>query len=674
MPLLARLIGVGEPNDAFAGLGPEALRSRLHAGVADWLVALSQQSPVVLTIEDVHWIDTASAALSKELARVTHGWPIALVLTSRPEGKQTLEEIRTRVDAQWTAHFDLDPLDHDAIVIYLTALLEGEPPPELVRTVEERTGGNPLFVGELVRHLLDERALITFNDRWRMRPGWTSDDVPDTVERVLAARIDLLPAEQSTILQTASVVGRLVRLPILRALDIAQPDLDECLNGLVGSGFLDPAQDGDHPALVFHHALVQEVAYGRLLRRHRRDLHREVAEVAEALYGAGDDVIDLLARHSYLGARGAIAAGYLMRAGDRARRLYANEEAMLHFERAAELARGDATVATELGNVLLDVADLRNITGDYDTALSLYEEALHDVDDVRSWLGRADVLRKRGEFEAALAVIGRGFEVHGQTSDRVACLWHQKGWTLLLQGDTTAAARALEQGILVARSDDPIVGQLVVTLARACILEARATDALQYGLLARRLFQRQEDLRGLTTALRVIGDSYFTMELFDEAAEAFRGALQMAERTGTVEEVAGGLLNLGMAELRRGELEIAIECDLRAIVEFERIGHATGQANAYSNVAEKHLRAGRFEEAETYCGRALEHATTLGLSITVADVTFTLAEVRSEQGRVEDAIELADDAAAQFLQLGFDDDANAARTFGERVRAASATV
>jgi predicted ATPase/class 3 adenylate cyclase len=672
-PLLARLLGVGEPNDELSRLDPEALRRRLHAAVVDWLITLADDQPVVVTIEDVHWIDTASVSLSMELARVTQGWPVALVLTSRPEGVPTLEAVRGRVDSQWTAHFDLGPLDHDAIVVYLTALLEGEPPGDLVRVVEDRTGGNPLFVGELVHHLIDEGALSTVNGRWRMRPGWTSDNVPDTVERVLAARIDLLPSELSSVLQTASVVGRLVRLPILRALDPSTADLGDALDGLVRAGFLDPSQDGDDPALVFHHALVQEVAYGRLLRRHRRDLHRQVAEVAEALYGAGDDVIDLLARHSYLGERGAIATGYLMRAGDRARRLYANEEAMLHLERAAELARTESTDTEQLSTVLLDVADLRNVTGDFDTALGLYQEALGQRSDVRSWLGRADILRKRGDFESALEVLEQGFAAHGRSAPEVACLWHERGWTLLLQGRTAEAIEAIESGILVADSDDPIIGHLLVRLSRACNLEGRAKDALQYAFSARHSFERSQDLRGLTGALRALGDAYHKMERYDDAADAFRSALQMAERTGTVEELAGGFLNLGMAEFKRGDLLVAIECDRRAIVEFERLGHPSGQANAYSNLAEKLLRAGQLDEADTYCERALEAATTVGLSITVADVTFTAAELREQQGRPAAAAALAEDAARQFAEMGLDEDAVAATAFADRVRAASAS-
>src|SRR5207253_1269179 len=106
------------------------------------------------------------------------------------------------------------------------------------------------------------------------------------------------------------------------------------------NGFRAPAGGGR--VFVFHHALVQDVAYGRLLRRRQRELHAKVAEQAEALYGAGDEAIDLLARHLYLGGGGEKAVAYLARAAERAKRLYANQEAILHLTRLLELAPGDA--------------------------------------------------------------------------------------------------------------------------------------------------------------------------------------------------------------------------------------------------------------------------------------------------------------------------------------------
>ena len=652
LPYLARLIGAttrpGElPNE------PEELQRRLHEAVTDWLVALATERPTVLAIEDVHWIDSASAALTAHLARVSHGWPIALVLTARPEGQPVVRGIGAAVDEAWRAEFEIGPLDHDAVVVYVTSILDGEPPPELVRVVEERTGGNPLFVGELVRSLLEQEALVRRNDRWRMRPGWSPGDVPDTVERVLTSRIDLLPPEQSALLQTASVIGRLVRLPLLHAV-VDEPDVDDRLHALARAGLLDEARDGLEPAYLFHHALVQDVAYERLLRRNRRELHRRVAEAAETLYGTGDDVVDLLARHSFLGER-AEAVPYLARAGQRARSLYANDEAIVHLERALALVTGDDPRHDEL---IAALADLRNHAADYDTALELYRQ----LGSLHGRIGEADVLRKLGRYDDALAVCDAEVARHGGEAAS-AGLWHQRGMILGTLGRFPEAIDALRQGVIVAE-DDAVLEHLVIALMIACCRSGITDDALQYGLLAARMCARRGDTIPLTAALRGLGDVYDELGRYDDAADALRQGLRLAERTGAAEEVGGILLTLGVVEQARGDLVAAIACDRRAVAQFERIDHGTGRAVAYGNLACK-LRGGDASEAVEWARRALAVAEEIGHTGTLADASATLAEALLEVGDVAAALAAARAAQSRFSDMGNDEEAARCRSLAE---------
>jgi adenylate cyclase len=629
-PYLARLVGAhtapGElPTNA------EDLQRGLHEAITNWLVNETARRPTVVAVEDVHWIDDASRALTAHLARVTHGWPLALVLTARPEGVPVLDGIASNVEADWRAHFDIQPLDHDAIVVLLTALLEGEPPHELVQVTEDRSCGNPLFIGELVRALLEQGAVISNNGRWRMRPGWAASDVPDTIERVLTSRIDLLPPEQATVLQTASVIGRLVRLPILRAV-VDDDALDDHLDALVHVGLLDPSHDGTEPALLFHHALVQDVAYERLLRRHRRAIHCRVAETAEALYGTEDDVVELLARHSYLGERPE-AVAYLERAADRARKLFANSDAIVHLERAAEVASAAGDEARRR-SLLVALGDVRNLLGDYDAALHSYRDA-GPLLAARS--GEADVLRKMGDYDAVLDIVDRALAGAAADDPDTASLWYERGRTLMARSQYGDAIEALERGLLVARPDDAILGTLMVTLADAVDLDGRAVDALQFGLFARRTFERTGDLAGLAAALRVVGNAYVALERFDQAADVFRHGLALAERAGHVEEAGGLLLNLGWVEEQRGNTAAAAECDREAVARFERIDHAVGRAVGYGNLAHKLLRLGEPRQALEFADRALAIAQEIGHAGTLADA----GEARAEAVRLLDAGEAA---------------------------------
>jgi adenylate cyclase len=488
--------------------------------------------------------------------------------------------------------------------------------------------------------------------KWSMRPGWDARRVPPTIEGVLAARIDLLDRRSATVLQTASVIGRRVRLALLEAV-AGEEKLNATVMQLVGSGFLDRADEEGGATVTFHHALIQDVAYSRLLRRRSRDLHRRVAEEAEKLYGAGDDVVDLLARHLYLGDAGAKAIEYLVRAGERAKALFANDEAVLHLNRAAEVAIGDDQLAGRVPGIKLSLADLHELVGNYDEALALYSEVKEATSSVEAWQGIASTLRKRGEYERALDAVDEAFGTDSLRNADLTPLWLEQGWTLSVAGRFQQAIDVLQAGLAAAGDrQDPVVAQLLLQLARAVTVEGDFDSALEYSLAAQAIFEERKDLRGLSTALRIVGDAYTQAGRIDEAAAALRRGLKVAERVGSAEEIGGCLINLGLAEYQRGALADAIAHDRRAVEEFERIGHGSGRARGYSNLAYKLAQAGEFEEALAWCDKAIDLSRAIGHSMTIADVQDTVAFIRLKREDYAGAVAKAEEAASLFLDMG----------------------
>src|SRR5919106_4294674 len=440
VPYFARLLGVRvTTDDEVARLEPEAFRRGLHEGFTSWLSNLAAEGPLVLTLEDAHWADPSSLDLTRELGRLCEKRPLLLYLTARPEAETALEELVPEA-----RRIPLEPLDETGIGQLVQDALEGPAPTGLVRWVIERTTGNPFFVEELVRALREHGILERADGHWLLKPGWEVGQIPPNVEGLLASRIDLLPRPAAELLQTASVIGRVVPVPLLSAVRGGERDLAGMLETLVHRGFLDVLGQDEVPTVGFHHALVQDVAYSRLLRRQRRDLHRRVAEVAETLYGAGDDVLDLLARHLYLGDAGAKAIDYLVRAGERARRLYANEEAIVHFGRAAEVAERDPESSQRRTEILLSLADLRDLVGDYDEAVRLYADVREQSSDIRAWRGLTAAHRKRGEYVQALAVVEEAFRTEALAGVDFTPLWLEQGTTLSAAGHFDEAIDVLE--------------------------------------------------------------------------------------------------------------------------------------------------------------------------------------------------------------------------------------
>jgi tetratricopeptide (TPR) repeat protein len=650
LPFFARLLGLASDDISgqAASLEPEAFRRALHRAFAVWGEAATREQPVVIAIEDVHWADSSTVALTGELTSLCLRAPLLLYLIARPEGDAVLAEIA----AERTA-IRLEPLGESNVDALIESILGSSPPSELARFVVGRTAGNPFFVEELLRSLRETEALVRENGNWTMRAGWDARTLPETIEEVLSARIDLLPRAAAHALQTASVIGRRVPLPLLEGVARDVPDLAGAIDQLVDGTFLDRVDEDGEQALSFHHALVQDTAYSRILRRARRDLHRKVADVAEALYGAGDDSIDLLARHLYLGAAGGKALDYLVRAGERAKRLFANEEAILHLQRAAEIAGADTAMSDRLPEIRLSIADLHELVGAYDEAIELYSAVRDATSDIRAWSGITSTLRKQGRYREALKIVDEAFSREELKGKEITPLWLEQGYTLSAACRFDQAIEVLQAGIEAAPSRrSPGVGHLLSQLARAETVQGRFEDAVAHGLEARGIFEEHEDHRGLTTTMRILGDAYRRLDRLDEAADALISGLELAERIGNVEEIGGCLINLGNVNMQRNMLTEATASLRRAIEEFERVGHGSGRALGYATLAETLVHCGELDEALENCHKALEVARAIKHPLATADAVQTIALIRLRQGDFDEAVAKAEEAASLFLDVG----------------------
>ncbi|MGH2417085.1 MAG: ATP-binding protein [Candidatus Limnocylindria bacterium] len=298
--LLGFTVGIAVPGYDFGRLDPERLRVELVEAWRAFFSALAADRPVVVVVEDIHWADAALLDVLDELGARVEG-AVLFLCPARPD----LTDRRPAWGGgrrSFSGVF-LDPLEPDDTSRLVSLLLAIEDlPSDLHARIVERAGGNPFFVEEILRHLVDQGRITRVDDAWRAEPGLTAVTIPDTVQAVLAARVDLLGADEKRALQGAAVVGRIFwPSPIGRYLDIAPDRASELLRRLEERDLV-LARFGSTMAgereYIFKHALVRDVAYESIPKRDRAMAHLQVAHWIEDTVGERRlEVVELLAHH-----------------------------------------------------------------------------------------------------------------------------------------------------------------------------------------------------------------------------------------------------------------------------------------------------------------------------------------------------------------------------------------
>jgi class 3 adenylate cyclase len=297
---LAYTVGLDDPDVSFANASPREIRDELHEAWRSFFTALAVAEPIVVVIEDIHWADPVLLDLLDELADRVAG-PALFVCPSRPD--------LTATHPSWggggrnMSSVALDPLTaEEADRLVRSLLTVDDLPPEARERILQRAEGNPFFLEEIIRRLIDGGVLTHDGERWRASSGVDAIEIPDTVQGVLAARIDLLDPSDKRVLQAASVVGRVFWTgPISDLLDLAVPDVTDSLRRLEDRELV-LSRPGStlsgQREYSFKHVLTRDVAYESLPRRDRVDAHADVARWLERTSGErAAEFAELLAYH-----------------------------------------------------------------------------------------------------------------------------------------------------------------------------------------------------------------------------------------------------------------------------------------------------------------------------------------------------------------------------------------
>jgi class 3 adenylate cyclase/tetratricopeptide (TPR) repeat protein len=599
LPLVAATVDAVVPATAEAdAIAPEFRQRRAHEAVLD-LLESALDGPALLAIEDAHFIDDASLQLVRELCERAGDRPWLVCVTRRPDAAPAVR------DPKRATVLRIGPLDPKATAdLAAAAAGSGTALRDLeLAALVERAGGNPLFVLELVR----------------AGHAGSLEELPESIERLVAMRIDRIDPAARMVLRQAAVLGPTVDLALLDAVresEGAGPVGGDVLVEL--TDLLEPCSPG---SLRFRHATFRDVAYEGLPFARRQHLHRTVGHLLEdGVAGSPDPA--LLSVHFWHAGDAARTWRYSVAAGDAAWARHAVVEAIGAYGRALSLSRRLQRLDPfEIGLVSERLADAYERAARYDEALAAYRSArrrLGAESPASARLARktADVHQRSGRYDAALR-------------------WYQRG---LARCDHLARAGATR-------------AELLLGMAATEERRGRVAEALELAMQARALARRARDRRLEAQALSLL-QALSSYEPGGLGRTHGQRALRLLDKVGDVHLQGKVLNNLGVEAYFRGDWAGATESYAQAADRFDRAGDAVEGATARNNLGEIRADQGHWAEAAELFERARTCWQASGFRIGIGVSTSNLGRLAARRGDHDDADRLLGEALETFAAIG----------------------
>jgi class 3 adenylate cyclase/tetratricopeptide (TPR) repeat protein len=424
LPAFLALLNVTVEDEHWQSLDPPQRRQRTLDAVKRLLLRESQVQPLVLVFEDLHWIDSETQAVLDSLVESLPTARMLLLVNYRPEYQHSWGS------KTYYSQLRIDPLPPENVGQLLQALLGEDANLEMLKhLLIERTEGNPFFLEESIRALVETKVLQGDRGNYRLTRPIESTQVPATVQAVLAARIDRLPAEDKRLLQSAAVIGKDVPFALLQAIaDLSEEDLRRSLAHLQTGEFLYETSLFPEPEYTFKHALTYEVAYGSLLQERRRTHHARIVEAVEKLYADRlPEHVERLAHHALRGELREKAVDYLRQAGGKAAARSALPDARVWFEQALGVLGAlpeSQSMLEQAFEIRLELRPVLSLLGEVRRTLERLREAeaLAEKLDDDHRRGRVcaivtNVHSLLGELDEALVTGTRALEIAGRLGD-----------------------------------------------------------------------------------------------------------------------------------------------------------------------------------------------------------------------------------------------------------------
>ncbi|GIW71122.1 MAG: hypothetical protein KatS3mg102_0664 [Planctomycetota bacterium] len=675
-----------EPRAEPPGVDVERERARLFDAIATFLLAAAWRRPLLLVLHELHRADAGTLALLGHLARVAafaggHRLRFAASIRARlplplPGGEpgRRAGGALSALDADLLALIPLGPLEPAAVRDLVCAALGcTEVPGELVAVLHEQTGGNPYFLQETLKSML-ERGVIGREDGRLVLRGALAPLVPLSVAEVLRERLQQLGPGERQVLEILAAA----RLPLssrnLAELGaLAGRALRAALTALVHRGLVVAEERaGRERSYRCVHELLRQVVVRGIGPAERRALHRRLGEWLEQRARRGAEAVDpaLLAEHFREAGEPGRAFHYGALAGDQARRLYANERAIALYEEALRQGRRAGAAPRALLGVLEALGLVRERIGDHAGAAQLYREALaegeaagvlQNDDRARLLLRLGETQETAGAYDDALATFAAGVRALGLElpSPAAARLLGATASVYIKTGRFEEALKWVNAGLEMAGEEPSAERAGLLNVGGVALLcRGDVAAAAEWFEESLRLREQLGDREAIARTHNNLGAAYVEAGQLGRAVWSFERALELSRQTGDVRGAAESAAHLGSVRLSLGELERALELFERSLALAERIGDPDGVLAALQRLARFEIELGHLDAAHERIQRAeriverLRHAAAARTAVPEPYPTRECVLVALVQGRFQLTVGELERAERLLLEAG----------------------
>ncbi len=665
LPLLGDILGLPLPDNAATEiLSPQLRQEALFSLAVDLIQAWAKDQPLLILIEDAHWLDEASRKLAMAMSRIVPTTGLVMVLIHRSPADTAPEVLPDLNRLPGYLEINLGELPAASIGELVGNRLQGPVSPLLSSFIETYAQGNPLFAETMAEALRESQAIeprpvdgvwvlsetlltqlragnfLRFeHDQWQLVANvpLTALDLglPDTIQGLVLTRIDRLPELEKLTLKVASVIGRRFEFSLLletHPLHLPPDKLMEVLQVLEAGSLVQIEQPAPHVAYQFKHQVIQEVAYRTLLFAQLRELHLQIATWHEAKVEAPGKLtswspyLPLLVHHYRYAEAPEQECYYAGLAGEQAARRFANAEAINYLSRALALTPDpDATrrctlllarerVYDVLGEREAQLQDLVALEGLFQTRIEPDEQLIKYQAQIA--LRQANYYSNTGDYAAAIVAVRRAVDLlrPSPVIEVEAEAYLHWGALLWRQGDQPAAQERLEQALTLARQGQirRVEADSLRHLGVLCVRRQDYAAAQACFEQALRLWREMGHRYGEGVILNNLGNLHLAQNDYATAQDFYEQALQLRRETGHRHGEGVVLNNLGDVARRQGDEAAARRYFQQSLRVCREIGDREGEASGLSNLGLVALGLGDYPAAKSCYELALEIRREMG--------------------------------------------------------------